>query len=229
MLYCVHQFQNFQCENTVTELRNVHRQSAFGRFFVSCPSGFIYSISSTIRRKEGNMNTLTITKAFVSGGYDDKPVLYTSEDGNYCSFRIGEAVYDKEADDNTRWLNYEIKVSGADLCARVKKMNLKKGTVVSISGRFDIGTYEKDGVTRMKCIVWLKDIDFNGLKKKEDSNGENDPSAGSSGGEEKGSSSSKKDAQKETKSNNEGDTYYDPGNSGPSEEDVPYTPYANFF
>lgn len=177
------------------------------------------------------MNTLTITKAVVSGGYENNPVLYENEDGNYCSFRIGEAVYDKEEENNTRWNNYEVKVSGDDLCTRVKKMDLKKGALVSISGRFDIGTYEKDGAIHKKNIIWLKDIDFVGLKKKEDD--ETSDTDDESEAKEKKTSGGKKNGTKTQKaqpgSKNEGDTYYDPGDGGPSDDDVPHTPYASYF
>ena len=38
--------------------------------------------------------------------------LKFSEDGNVVRFRIGERVYDKNAENNTRWVNINIKAFG---------------------------------------------------------------------------------------------------------------------
>lgn len=76
------------------------------------------------------------TNAVISRGFDNKAALKFSDDGNIVRFRIGERVYDKNAENNTRWINLNVKAFG-NLCERIKKMQLKEGSFVNLIGRFD--------------------------------------------------------------------------------------------
>ena len=52
------------------------------------------------------------TNAVISRGFDNKAALKFSDDGNIVRFRIGERVYDKNAENNTRWINLNVKAFG---------------------------------------------------------------------------------------------------------------------
>lgn len=78
-----------------------------------------------------------ITDAVISRGYDGSPAIYTSEDGQFLSFRIGSKVYDTRAPNNTRWVNQQVNVRG-ELVGRVQKMGLKEGSHINVYGAFDM-------------------------------------------------------------------------------------------
>lgn len=74
------------------------------------------------------------TNLFVSKGYEDNPALkYFGDDNSCVQFRVGEKVYDKDAKDNTRWVNHTVKAFG-DACERIKKMQMKEGSLINITG-----------------------------------------------------------------------------------------------
>ena len=78
-----------------------------------------------------------ITDAVISRGYDGTPALYVSEDGQFLSFRVGHRIYDTRAQNNTRWINFNVNVTG-ELIERVRKMNLKEGSHINVVGTFDM-------------------------------------------------------------------------------------------
>lgn len=78
-----------------------------------------------------------VTDAVVSRGYDGAPAIYTSEDGQFISFRVGHKVYDTRAPNNTRWVNLNVNITG-DLIPKIQKMNLKEGSHINIFGNFDM-------------------------------------------------------------------------------------------
>ena len=86
------------------------------------------------------MLRFTATNAVISRGFDNRAALKYSEDGNVVRFRIGERVYDKNAESNTRWVNINVKAFG-NLCERIKKMQLKEGSAINITGRYDEDTF----------------------------------------------------------------------------------------
>ena len=45
------------------------------------------------------------TDVIVSKGYANQSAVRFSEDGKIVRFRIGKKVYDKNAENNTRWFN----------------------------------------------------------------------------------------------------------------------------
>ena len=58
------------------------------------------------------MLRFTATNAVISRGFDNKSAVKFSEDGSVVRFRIGERVYDKNAENNARWVNINIKAFG---------------------------------------------------------------------------------------------------------------------
>lgn len=74
------------------------------------------------------------TNLIVSKGYQNNPALkYFGDDKSCVQFRVGEKVYDKDAENNTRWVNHTVKAFG-DACERIKKMQLKEGSFINING-----------------------------------------------------------------------------------------------
>ena len=108
------------------------------------------------------------TSAVVSRGYDGAAVLRFSEKGDAVRFRIGKKVYDTRAENNTRWINLSVKAFG-DVCARIKKMQLKEGSFINFRGRLDedIWTDQQTGESKSAMVVILDDIEYAGGKPKE--------------------------------------------------------------
>lgn len=80
------------------------------------------------------------TNLVVSKGYEDNPALkFFGEKDSCVQFRVGEKVYDANAENNTRWVNHLVKAFGA-ACERIKKMQLKAGSLINITG----GTLKED-------------------------------------------------------------------------------------
>lgn len=74
------------------------------------------------------------TNLIVSKGYENNPALkFFGENDSCVQFRVGEKVYDKEAENNTRWVNHTVKAFGT-ACERIKKMQLKEGSFINIIG-----------------------------------------------------------------------------------------------
>ena len=95
------------------------------------------------------------TDVSVSKGYDGSPALRFSEsDGvSRVRFRVGKRVYDSRCENNHRYINLRVKASG-DLCERIRKMKLKEGSFINISGRYDEETIKDDETGKEKTIVF---------------------------------------------------------------------------
>lgn len=78
-----------------------------------------------------------VTDAVISKGYGGAPAFHSSEDGRMLSFKIGCKVYDKRADKETRWVNFNVNAFD-DLAERVRRMNLKEGSHINLMGSFDM-------------------------------------------------------------------------------------------
>jgi single-strand DNA-binding protein len=78
-----------------------------------------------------------VTDAVISKGYGGAPAFHSSEDGRMLSFKIGCKVYDKRADKETRWVNFNVNAFD-DLAERVRRMNLKEGSHINVMGNFDM-------------------------------------------------------------------------------------------
>lgn len=107
------------------------------------------------------MNKVFITNAVISKGYDKTPALVFSENGETVKFRIGYKVYDSREESNTRWINIKVRALKT-LTERIKKMKLKDGSYINVSGNLDEDVWD-DAQTqerkREKVIV-LSDIEY---------------------------------------------------------------------
>jgi len=99
------------------------------------------------------MIKMIVTNAVISKGYGDTPALRFSENAqnqaqSSVRFRIGMRVYDKRAENNSRYVNIGVKAFGS-IAERAANMKLDSGVYVNIIGRYDEETWD-DQKTREK-------------------------------------------------------------------------------
>ena len=100
----------------------------------------------------------------VSKGYQNSPAVKFSEKGDFVRFRVGQKVYDPRAEDNHRWVNLTVKCFDAALVDRIRKMGLKEGSFITLSGRYDEDVWEDEETKEkrsMPCII-LDELEFSG-------------------------------------------------------------------
>lgn len=100
----------------------------------------------------------------VSKGYQNSPAIKFSEKGDFVRFRVGQKVYDPRAADNHRWINITIKCFDASLVDRIRKMGLKEGSFINLSGRYDEDVWEDEETKEkrsMPCVI-LDDLEYSG-------------------------------------------------------------------
>ena len=119
------------------------------------------------------MIKMIITGAVVSKGANDGPAVKFSGKGDFVRFRIGYKIYDTRAENNHRWINLTVKAFG-DLCDRINKMDLKAGSYISLSGRYDEDVWEDEKTKAKKSmpVIILDEVEFcfSGSSKKTDGN-----------------------------------------------------------
>lgn len=119
------------------------------------------------------MMKIFISDAIVSKGYDGAPAIrfFNGENGGeFAVFQIGKRKYDSREENNHRWVNLKVKAFG-DICERIKKMKLKEGSTVSLTGDYDEERWQDKttGEMRSAPVISLDDIRFSysGSQKKE--------------------------------------------------------------
>ena len=104
----------------------------------------------------------------VSKGYQNSPAVKFSEKGDFVRFRVGQKVYDPRAEDNHRWINLTVKCFDATLVDRIRKMGLKEGSFITLSGRYDEDVWEDEETKEkrsMPCVI-LDELEFCGNGKR---------------------------------------------------------------
>ena len=100
----------------------------------------------------------------VSKGYQNAPALKFSEKGDFVRFRVGQKVYDPRAEDNHRWINITVKCFDPAIVDRIRKMGLKEGSFINLTGRYDEDVWEDDETKEkrsMPCVI-LDDLEYSG-------------------------------------------------------------------
>lgn len=102
------------------------------------------------------------TNAVISKGYDNNPALKFSDNGDSVRFRIGVKVFDTRCDNNTRWFNLTAKAFDKTLVERIKKMKLKEGSYINISGKLDEDVWTDQGSNERKSatVIVIDDIEY---------------------------------------------------------------------
>ena len=101
------------------------------------------------------------TDVVISKGFDGAPALKFSETGESVRFRFGKKVYDTHAENNTRWVNMTVKAFGP-VCERIKKMKLKEGSFVNLTGRLDEDSWvdQNTNETKSMMVIILDEIEY---------------------------------------------------------------------
>ena len=100
----------------------------------------------------------------VSKGYQNAPAVKFSDKGDFVRFRVGQKVYDPRTENNHRWVNLTVKCFDPGLVDRIRKMGLKEGSFISLSGRYDEDVWE-DETTHEKHsmpVIILDELEFSG-------------------------------------------------------------------
>lgn len=127
------------------------------------------------------MNKVILTNAFISKGYKDaKAINFYGDNDEVVRFRIGKSVYDKNAENNTRWLNFNVK-GFKDVAEKAKKLKLKEGYCINIVGSLDEDSWKdtETGETKKTTVIILSEIEYansgsGNSEKKETSSEKND-------------------------------------------------------
>lgn len=117
------------------------------------------------------------TQVVVSPGYEGAAALRFSEKGDAVRFRIGKKVYDPRAENECRWINLSVKAFNG-VCERIKKMQLKDGSFINLTGRLDedVWTDKTTGERKTAMVIILDDIEYaSGGGKKEKAAGQQNP------------------------------------------------------
>ncbi len=83
------------------------------------------------------MMLMMLTDAVISKGYGNAPTIRYFDDGDGAGFRVGVSVYDKNAENSTRWVNLNVIVSGK-LTEQIRRMKLQEYSHINIVGTFDM-------------------------------------------------------------------------------------------
>jgi single-stranded DNA-binding protein len=109
------------------------------------------------------MIKMTATNAVVSKGFNGAEALriFQSGDNKTVRFRIGVSVYDKNAENNRRYVNISVKAFNG-MCSRIESMKLDAGMYVNITGRYDEESWEDQTTHEKKSapVLILDDIEF---------------------------------------------------------------------
>jgi len=102
-----------------------------------------------------------VTGAVISKGFENNPAIRLSENKDVARFRIGIGVYDKNAENNKRWINLGVKAFGG-VCERIQKMQLKEGSYVNLIARYDEETWTDKTTNEQKSapVLIVDEIEY---------------------------------------------------------------------
>ena len=106
------------------------------------------------------MFKVAITDATISKGFEGKPALNFSTNKSAVNFKIGYRVYDKNAPNNHRFINFAVKAF-TPLVERIEKMKLKEGSRVHIWGKMDEDIWDDEqGQKQSRLVIIADDIEY---------------------------------------------------------------------
>jgi len=107
------------------------------------------------------MNKVMITSAIISKGYEGKLAFRYNETRDCVHFKIGYTVYDKRAENNSRWININV-TAFKPLVERIEKMGLKEGSYISVSGKLDENVWEDKSTnsTNRAFVIILDEVEI---------------------------------------------------------------------
>lgn len=98
----------------------------------------------------------------VSKGSNNNPAVKISDKGDFARFRIGAKIYDTRAENNHRWVNLTVKCFDPALVERIRKMGLKEGSHIALSGRYDEDVWEDEQTKTKKSmpVIILDELEY---------------------------------------------------------------------
>ena len=98
----------------------------------------------------------------VSKGSNNNPAVKISDKGDFARFRIGAKIYDTRAENNHRWVNLTVKCFDPTLVERIRKMGLKEGSHIALSGRYDEDVWEDEQTKTKKSmpVIILDELEY---------------------------------------------------------------------
>lgn len=108
------------------------------------------------------MEKITFSRVRVSDGYNGAEAIdvrQTTSGQSVVSFNVGFVKYNPETKKRDRWANIKCQAFGST-AERIINMKLGAGSTVSLSGDFDIQSYEKDGQKKHIPIVTVEDLEY---------------------------------------------------------------------
>lgn len=115
------------------------------------------------------MLRLTITEARIANGSNNRPAIEFKQSDNclFCSFSVGSSVYDKNAENNRRWVNIAVKAFNG-MAKRIQQMNLQSGQYISVTGRFDLEPWtDSNGQQHKQPTLTVDEIEYWGRRPQE--------------------------------------------------------------
>ena len=115
-----------------------------------------------------------MNKAILIGNLTKDVELTTLNNGkNMCKFSIAvrRAYRNEEGNTETDFINIVVFGTQAENCAKY----LKKGSKISVAGRIQTGSYEKDGVKRYTFDIMAEEIEFLSTPKTTNNSDSNTP------------------------------------------------------
>lgn len=115
------------------------------------------------KSERGQMLLVFGTTGYISKGFNDKPAIKYSE--NAASFRLSFSVYDKNAENNRRWMNLSARAFDP-VIESMQKLGFDGGSCVNFWGRLDVSTWnDEQGATQTTYQIIVDKIEP--AKKKE--------------------------------------------------------------
>ena len=93
---------------------------------------------------------------------NNNPAVKISDKGDFARFRIGAKIYDTRAENNHRWVNLTVKCFDPTLVERIRKMGLKEGSHIALSGRYDEDVWEDEQTKTKKSmpVIILDELEY---------------------------------------------------------------------
>lgn len=113
-----------------------------------------------------------MSNARVGKGYGNEAAVKFNEQGTYCTFKLAVSEYDKNAPNNTKWINIPVKCINGKLIERIQKCNLDEGSVINALIKIDSDEYvDKNQKKKTVLAFVLNDFELTfASKPKENAN-----------------------------------------------------------
>lgn len=110
-----------------------------------------------------------VTNARIGRGYGDEPAIKFNEQGTFCAFQLAVSKYDKNSENNTKWINIPVKCINSKLIERIQKCNMNEGSVINAQIEIDSDSYQDKNQKKKTVLTFiLKDFELTFAQKPKD-------------------------------------------------------------